>query len=178
MSLERKRGKFFPLVNEGFVMLPTYSSCSNKFFPSCHVIAMVSSFLNFLYLENFGSDSRSEDWMRYHNSYSGAMLPSYVKILALIVMNFSIFHISWEGVISPKCTHIRLQKVHGIVWKDDLVAQCIDCSFKGPSFTSLHPHGSHQPIIIPVPGAPMPSTGFLEYCMHMVHIHAGKHSNT
>ena len=36
------------------------------------------------------------------------------------------------------------------------------CSCRGPRFSSLHPRGSSQSSVTPVPGDPMPSSGLCE----------------
>lgn len=43
------------------------------------------------------------------------------------------------------------------------------CSFKRPGFDSWHPCGSSQQSVISVPESPMPSSGTLRHCMHVVY---------
>jgi hypothetical protein len=43
------------------------------------------------------------------------------------------------------------------------------CSYRGPRFNSPHPHGSSQLLTTPVPGDPVPSSGFHGHCMHEIH---------
>lgn len=51
------------------------------------------------------------------------------------------------------------------------------CSCKGPSFESQHPHSGSQAPVTPVPGDMTPSCGLPAHCMHVV-THTSRQNNT
>ena len=52
-------------------------------------------------------------------------------------------------------------------WRDGSGVKSTGCSYRGPRFNSLHPHGGSQPSITPVPGDPMPSSNLQGHQAHM-----------
>lgn len=60
--------------------------------------------------------------------------------------------------------------------RDHSAIKSICCSWRRCRFDSKHSQSRSQPLLTPVPGHPMPSSGLCRYqtCMWYTHIHVGK----
>lgn len=61
--------------------------------------------------------------------------------------------------IAPNTNRLR-EKKHNIGRKDGSAVKSTCCFCRGPRFNTQHPRGISQPTVIPVPGAPKPSSVF------------------